>query len=97
MPQKWQKRARPLTRAMQPGQIVSRSRSCRVSSAPQKRQAPELPSSRGAPQEEQRTTAASWAAGGGTVTSAPQEQGNVEPTRRSVASNWRWHAGQATR
>jgi hypothetical protein len=50
-----------------------------VSSAPQKRQAGSVPS-RGAPQEEQRTTAASCAFGTGTVTVAPQEHGKAEPT-----------------
>jgi hypothetical protein len=50
-----------------------------VSSAPQKRQAVSDPSV-GAPQEEQRTTAASRALGGGTVTVAPQEHWKAEPT-----------------
>jgi hypothetical protein len=71
--QEWQKRALSLIRVAQPGQMVWRSLSCRVKSDWQKAQ--DSPASaRAAPQEEQRTTAASCDDLTGTFTSSPQPQ-----------------------
>lgn len=91
----WQNLARLLTRAMQLGQMVSRSRSCKVKSAPQKRHAAS-PCSRGALQAEQRTTAASCGRSGGVSSVVPQTQWKREPTSSLPASYCRSQLGHDT-
>jgi hypothetical protein len=93
-PQWSQNFARSLIRAKQCGQIVSRSCSRSVKSAPQNWQC-EQPSLRGAPHEEQRTTEASCPCGHAIVTIVPHRQRNRLPIGRSLASYCRPQAGQA--
>jgi hypothetical protein len=85
-----------LTRVMQDGHTVCRSRSCSVKSAPQCEH-DVAPFARGALHDEQRTTEASWARKRGTSTTSPQAQWNRLPAEKPLASNWRLQAGQATR
>jgi hypothetical protein len=74
---------------------VCRSRSWSVKSAEQNLHC-KASSSRGAPQDEQRTTAASCPCGCAIVTASPHRQRNRRPGARPVASYWRLHFGQAT-
>jgi hypothetical protein len=93
LPQWSQNFARSLIRARQWGQIVSRSCSRSVKSAPQNSQHG-VPSRRGAPHDAHRTTEASCPCGVAIVTIVPQRQRNRLPIGRSVASYCRRQAGQ---